>query len=625
VSPRPRDTSGYLPNHHEEQLSHKLAVRFSQKCFTPLELTHFKDIFRSLADEQDGIHYWKEETLCRFLVIPDALGPGPVIYQMATYLGAFPFPSLAPCILTIEALLVAVVIMTERYVKVLKKGKSDRNKLLFRSLAVFDSRMSSVTEKLDNMGLDGHTEKDSVKADDVEDTSRSHVARFTVDEPRNDDLFEDDDDLELAALESMDVTEVFKHDQWSHRKTYHGQIPIDNFRRLLLLLLVIAPLESQDNLSKFAEDLNETRLASLRRVADSILWSFTPEESAGISYDTFNTIIPTSLPFLFDAFNPLFEHFLFSKNIDLSRRKGSTASNSSAYATALLHPEQPLEPLLQQEGEILDTAVLNQLSFFLKGNNVFRRLRLLYSGGDAGFSIGSFEHKVLNWKAPSILLVSGTRLPAAPEDSRQRSFSDTLPPKRFPNSTGGNSKSGRVVFGAYLNVPWKQTHKEAIGDSETLLFQLEPIHEVFHASIVNRDYITLTKSGIAFGNPSARLRPVSGLSSHVQLGPVSLMLNDSLEYGVLTHDSAAGGSFHPSRVRRHDWQDRFEIESLEVWGCGGDEEAARQRAAWEFEEREAAARKNLKLGKDIEADRALLAMAGLLASENHGTSGGSMG
>ena len=52
------------------------------KCFTPLEITHFKDVFRSLADEQDGIHYWKEETLCRFLVIPDALGPGPLVYQM---------------------------------------------------------------------------------------------------------------------------------------------------------------------------------------------------------------------------------------------------------------------------------------------------------------------------------------------------------------------------------------------------------------------------------------------------------------------------------------------------------------------------------------------------------------
>ncbi len=67
-----------------EQLSHELALRFAKKCFTPLEITHYKDVFRSLADVQDGIHYWKEETLCRFLILPDALGPGPLVYQMAT-------------------------------------------------------------------------------------------------------------------------------------------------------------------------------------------------------------------------------------------------------------------------------------------------------------------------------------------------------------------------------------------------------------------------------------------------------------------------------------------------------------------------------------------------------------
>ena len=86
--------------------------------------------------------------MCRFLCIPDTIGPnpGPVLYQMATYLGAFPFPSLAPSILTFEALLKVIVIMTERYTKILKGGKTDRNKLLFRSLAVFDRRMSSVHE-----------------------------------------------------------------------------------------------------------------------------------------------------------------------------------------------------------------------------------------------------------------------------------------------------------------------------------------------------------------------------------------------------------------------------------------------------------------------------------------------
>lgn len=582
-------------------------------------------MFRTLADDQDGIHYWKEETLCRFLAIPDALGPGPVVYQMASYLGAFPFPSLAPSILTIEAMLKVVVIMTERYGKVLKRGRADRNKLLFRSLAVFDRRMSSVFEKPSQDVLDSVQNKDGEPAESAIESPSSHVPGFPIDAAANDaEEEEDDDELALAALDSLDAIEVFKHDQRADTKIHHAQIPIDNFRRLLMLLLVVAPLDAQESLAKRAQSLTETRIKRLRRVSDSILWSFTPEENAGIFYHSFNTIIAASLPYMFDGLNPLFEHFLFSKDIDLSKRKRSSSTPAIPPASPALVVDTPLEPLLPREGEILDLDVLSQLSFFLKGSNLFRRLRPLYLGGDAGFSIGSFEQKVLNWRAPSILLVAGTRLPTSPQSSSERAFADKLPPKRFPDGASGNSTNNRVVFGAYLDAPWKQTHKEAMGGSDCLLFQLEPIHEVFRASTISRDYATFNRSGVAFGNPPAPTKPVSGLSSHTSLGPVSLMLDESLEFGVFTHDSTGGGSFYPSQTRKSDWQDRFEIESLEVWGCGGDEEAEKQRAAWAFEEREAEARRTLKLGKDKDADRALLEMAGLIGG--HGTdSGGSMG
>ena len=613
-------------------MSHELALRFAKKCFTPLELTHFKDVFRTLADDQDGIHYWKEETLCRFLVLPDAIGPGPLLNQMATYLGAFPFPSLAPSILTIEAMLKVVVIMTERYGRVLKNGKADRNKLLFRSLAVFDRRMSSVYEKPSKEALDALREASSESTESAiaSPIEPRYTGAFLIDKPSNDDdEEEDDDELALAALDSLDAIEVFKHDQRADTKIHHAQIPVDNFRRLLMLLLVIAPLDAQESLSRHAQRLTEKRLGGLRRVADSILWSFTPEQNAGIFYQPFNTIIPVSLPYMFDGLNPLFEHFLFSKNIDLHKRGRKSSASAPLSPINMASPsipevsDDPLGPLLPQEGEILDLNILSQLAFFLEGKTLFRRLRPLYQGVDAGFSMGSMEQKVFNWQAPSILLVAGTRLASEPDGARERTFADNLPPKRFPNGSSGNSTSGRVVFGAYLDVPWKHTYKEAIGGFETLLFQLEPIHEVFRASTISRDYATFTKYGISFGSPPPQVRPVSGLSSHAALGPVSLLLDSSLEYGVFNHDSTGGGSFHTSQTRRTDWQDRFEIESLEVWGCGGDDEAEKQRAAWAFEEREAAARKNIRMGKDVESDRALLEMAGLVG--NHNASGGSMG
>ena len=529
-------------------------------------------------------------------------------------------------------MLKVVVIMTERYGKVLKNGKADRNKLLFRSLAVFDRRMSSVHEKPSQEVLDALREEQS-KSGEKTTTSpiQSHMARFSIDQPANDEEEEeeDDDELALAALDSLDAIEVFKLDQRADTKIHHAQIPIDNFRRLLMLLLIIAPLDAQESLSRHAERLTAARVEGLRRVADSILWSFTPEQNPGIFYQSFNTIIPISLPHMFDGLNPLFEHFLFSKNIDLSRRR-----RQSSFSTPLSSPDKtsptvpqvpntPLEPLLPREGEILDLNVLSQLAFFLKGSNLFRRLRPLYMGGDAGFSMGSIEQKVFNWRAPSILLVAGTRLPSEPEGARERAFADLLPPKRFPNGASGNGTSGRVVFGAYLDVPWKHTYKEAIGGPGALLFQLEPIHEVFRASTINTEYATFTKHGVTFGSPPPLARPVSGLSQHATLGAVSLLLDAALEFGVFNHDTNGGGSFHPSQIRETNWQERFEIESLEVWGCGGDEEAEKQKAAWAFEEREAAARKTLRMGKDVEADRALLEMAGLIG--NHNASGGSMG
>ncbi|KKY17990.1 putative restriction of telomere capping protein 5 [Phaeomoniella chlamydospora] len=265
-----------------EHLSHELAVRFATKCFTPLELSHFKDNFKTLADENDGLKYWKEETLCRFLCLPDVLGAGPVVYQMATYIGAFPFPSLAPSILTLEATVKVVVIMTERYNRILKRGRKDRIKLLFRSLAVFDRRMSTPAQEEEKPSMEALVEDQ--KPDDMVDTNgstkdgRSHVAGFAIDEPvDNVDEDEDDDELALAALDSLDAIEVFKSDQRVDRKIHHAQIPVDNFRPLVLLLLALSALEPQDNIARYGEVLTTKRVQQLKTEVDSVMAAFSPD------------------------------------------------------------------------------------------------------------------------------------------------------------------------------------------------------------------------------------------------------------------------------------------------------------------------------------------------------------
>ncbi|TDZ17867.1 Restriction of telomere capping protein 5 [Colletotrichum orbiculare MAFF 240422] len=596
------------PRHlSHEELTHELAVRFAEKCLTSLEVHHLKDVFKNLADTQGDIRYLKEDTIARFLEIPDILHVSPVIFQMVSYIGAFPFLQGAPAVLGLEQLIMVVVIMTARFKRVLARGPADRAKLLFKSLAVYDRKASNAAIEV---------EKEEAGAAKNADAKPTRATGFAVDEPADEDE-DEDDDLEIAAFELLDIHDAVR--QGDAPKVQDAMIPADNFRKLLMLLILIAPMSAQERLSMYSTRVVGDELESLRSTAENILAAFLNVEKApGIKFSHFNRVMPVCFPYLFTGFNPLFEHFLFSKELDLAKHKGGDP-------VAEKHPEEVVQPLLQDSSDILNLNVLSQLSFFLPGSDLFRRLRLLYSGNEAGFSMGSFETKVFNWRAPTILLVRGSRISDEPQGGQEAAFASSIPPRRFPNG----SKGDRLTFGVYLSQAWKHTSKECFGESDTVLFQLEPVHDVFPASKYNSDYISFTKPPtnrpmLGVGCPHPRASQTHRRNSIMSLGSVSLLLDDSFEYGVFTHDwTAAGGAFHTSQSRKFDFQDRFEIESLEVWGCGGDEEAKSQAERWAWEAREAEARRKINLGTgDIAADRALLEMAGLVG---HGQSGGSMG
>ncbi len=538
---------------------------------------------------------------------------------MVSYLGAFPFLQDAPAVLGLEQAVMVITIMTERYRRVLAKGSTDRRKLLYKSLAVYDRKLSEIDiHKGERSSGEARAEGSGVE--------RTHAPGFAIDDAGDDedDVGGEDDDLVLAAFETLDYVDVFQH---GNAPTIHGaMIPSDNFRKLIMLLLLIAPLGSQESLSSYAGRISGDELESLRSTAESILSAFlNVETSPGIKFKHFNVIIPANLPFLFSGFNNLFEHFLFSKSLDFHKRKGGVPVAADAVAPG------PTQPLLRDAASIMNLNVLSQLSFFIPGSTLFRRLRLLYSGDDDGFSMGSFESKVFNWRAPTILLVRGTRLsdePGHKSGGSESAFLATLPAKRFPN--GSNADADRVTFGLYVSQPWRHTHRECFGADDTILFQLDPIHDVFRASTLNKDYVSFTKmsastahAGISFGCPAPQQSQTYRRSSIVPLGPVSLVLDSSFEFGCFTHDyTSRGGAFQNSVVRKFNFQDRFEVESLEVWGCGGDEEAKIQADRWAWEAREAEARRKINLGTgDIEADRALLEMAGLVGANR---SGGSM-
>ncbi|KAI1318218.1 TLD-domain-containing protein [Xylariaceae sp. FL0255] len=597
----------------KEEITSHLADKFARKCFEPLELYSFKDNFKSLADRSSDVRYLKEDTTARFLELPDILAVSPVVFHMISYLGAFPFLQDAPVILGFEQMIMVVAIMTERYNKILVKGATNRRKLLFRSLAVYDRKLSEIEKQAR-----------AAERKDENGAARSHAPGFAVEEAVDDYDDDDaaDDELVLAALDSLDINEAFKTGDAHSASTHGAMIPADNFRRLIMLLLLVASFSSQENLSTYAHRVKGESLEGLRATAENVLSAFiNVEKSPGITWRQFRDVIPINFPHLFNGFNPLFEHFLFSRNIDLSKRKNSVSK--SAVIPTVAPP-----PILQEKGRILNSNVLSQLSFFIDGNELFSRLRLLYSGSDAGFSMGSFEAKVFNWRAPTILLISGTRLeqPAMHRGS-EGVFTDSLPPQRVPN--GSTPERDQLVFGVMVRQPWHVTHKECFGGDDMVLFQLSPTHDVFPASSVNTNYAAFMKPpagrpGISFGSPHPTASSSGARRASLRhLGPVSLTLDSSFEFGVFNHDyTSRGGAFATSTSRKFDFQERFSIDDIEVWGCGGDEEARIQRERWEWEAREAEARRRINLGTgDTEADRALLEMAGLVGANR---SGGSM-
>src|SRR5271163_4386027 len=158
--------------------------------------------------------------------------------------------------------------MTQRYERVLKKGSRDRTKLLFRSLAVYERQLSH-NEAKSAISPPKNNQSNSPESNDKE--MRSHAPGFAVDEAANDEDEEDDDELALAALEVLDAIEVFKH---GDAPIAQASIPSDNLRKLIMFLLLIAPMDAQESLSKYSERLVGEKLEGLRRTAANVLAAF---------------------------------------------------------------------------------------------------------------------------------------------------------------------------------------------------------------------------------------------------------------------------------------------------------------------------------------------------------------
>ncbi|KAK5074143.1 Restriction of telomere capping protein 5 [Lithohypha guttulata] len=614
-----------------ETLSHELALQFASKCYTHLEIAHFKDNFKTLADHQDDVEYWKEETLCRFLALPDSIRAGSVVYAMTNYLGAFPFPSLAPCIVTREAMLKVVTLLTGRYKKVLKRGDQDKNKLLFRSLAVFDRRNSVVVASSSIKGTSATSEEKGGIERSNSNHEGVHTAGggFPIDQPVNDEEEEDDDDLALAALDALDAIEVFKEDQKKERKIHSAHVPVYNLERLIMLMLAFASLTPQDNTTQVCGALLEHQLAALERAARSIIVAFEPEHES-ISYTNFIRTITTVTPQLFRPLNPLFEHFLFSKHLNPGKHQDEGSEQKASIRT-------PLYEVQDQSTNILNDVLLAQLSFSFEITNTSSpasssffhcgaRLNQLYSTASHGTSLSSFGRQVLSWRAGTLLVLRGTDV-----KSRQTH-----------------------IIGAYLPDHWKEagstSQAESPSEIKATMFQLQPRHAVFRANKYNKStpisYFS-SKTGMALGGIIPASSRINASAQRPALGPVSLVIDEDFATATFQHDGDAGsaGAFMTDPLLEETQRTKstmststdvqptkvtLDIDDLEVWGvsfvndgAAGEDEITKQKKRLAWEEAEAARRRGVNFGGDKDGARHLLEMAGVVGDGNR--SGGSMG
>lgn len=562
-----------------DQVSRLFASRCA-KQFRAIDIWSLKDTFSQLAEQQDDIIYWKQDSFIKYLGIPDTANVSDLLFKSASFLASFPFlNSMAPAPLTVENL-AKVIALTQGKYKGILQSEYDVNRVIFLSFAVIEN-----------------------------DTSR---------EPAEE---EEDDDLimfNLSDLDTWDELDVIQ--KFDKLPTSSAYVLGPDLLSLFAFLLAISSLEAPTPLSELASNFDSKTYYKFRRAGLNLIRSI--DSTIATEADLVDKKVT------FEMFRPAFESVFPHILVPLGELFGLLFFGKNLRPTELIS-EKPTEKSTEIEGlfahedatKLVNPVSMSQMAALFGHSAVYGRLKKLYVGSDAGFSMRSFETKVFKWQAPTFLLVSG-RLLGNATTSRAKSFNDHIPPmkKLIPHTPGTV-----VTYGVYMTAPWKSSSKTCFGNSDALMFQLEPIQDKFTASPIQGNYLYFSRlqpGGIGAGSsPPQTNQHVKSANGHgpFSLGNISLTLNESLEFGIFRH-LGLGGTFRPSATRgTAQWEDRFEITDLEVWGSGRDEDLEAQKKQWEWEEREASYRARVNLQGTSE-DRTLLEMAGLVG--NHG--GGSM-
>lgn len=590
---------------------------FAARCsrlLQPIEVVSLSNNFKQYAFTTDATQYWNQDTLTNFLDIPESAKVSNLLYKSVLFLASFPFiQNYSTAAVTYESLIKAIAFYTKRLNGILKSDY-DFVKLYFLSFA------APQTNSANDLRVEPEkfkSEKNDLVPFSLKDTDSWDTLSFVQNFDQIDLASSYISALELYRLVSflLCIFELRSGEFISASSIDKNFKPSQYQLFQKSALCILRSIES---------GLPERNAFSTQKDWEDAM------TQTKIGYLQFEKAYRTSFPHLFEPLKTLFAGLLYPKNLDYKANnldqlglqpKLESVQNDVCAA-------KPNHKIFKKEAptKLVNSATVAQLGTMF-GQEVYDEMKKLYIGTQAGFSLQSFEHKVFNWKESTLLLVLGRPVGELESSARERQFNETIPPlnalkEKDQNQqpitklcnettvkTSNNTHSqANFVFGAVVTDRWKAHTKNTFGNEQSVIIQLEPVQDRFLAKPKDQTpadsdkyYAYFTKmvpGGIGFGSappiypqgfPSlaggefsssfgipksspymARRRSSSfAITPQFSLGKVSLTLDDSLEFGVFRH-LGHGGSYEPSTGSREndEWENRFEILELEVWGNG---------------------------------------------------------
>lgn len=549
-----------------------------------------------------------------------------ILSNSFTVIGNFPFlQSETTPKLSIESLMKSALFHTGRYKRLLT-AEYDYLKLVFISLSGINKTY-----------LEEKTSSSPSSSDDKEDTLYNlDVMGFSS---------EDEDSILSRKIKWNTFNVIQSFDDIDLDSIYVGAYDLLKLLTFFLILSSVPEMshtQMQDHLSKSIARWSEfeTYCLSIIRYINLDI-NVKNIKSTKISYEEFKRGISNGFPLFFsNAWMKIFKNGILSSISTTDVANSNNAPESHGDANDNEVPKVHKKTPNFVESKLINDASISVISMCLKNMKsnlsiTTQNLIKLYAGSESGFSIRSLELKIFKWQAPTLLLVSGKRVKnkTMKHNNRYIQFNEMYPlyfrslenPKK-----DWQDDNDKMTYAVIINLPWKNSNKNNFGDENTVILNLLPRFDFYksvHNPILNGKLIYFNNlgMGLGFGNS----QPINKNTVKKFLpGDISLTIEANLEFAIFRHISSPnsnGASFFQkskqNEISVQDFEDRFMISDLEVWGIGSTKELEEQRKQWAWEEKQAEARQSVNL-RGLGEERAFLEMVGLVG--NHSANGGSM-